>query len=90
MKGYVRDIARWINAEKAVFLAAAAWLAATGVGYQGAPVTAGWGPARVAESPPDHRPMRLEAPPPIGEFLAGARGNPFADEKRVAFRPKGS
>ncbi len=88
MQRYARDVARWINPEKTVFLAAAAWLAVTGVGYQRAPVTAGWGPARVADSPPDHGPLKLEAPPPIGEFLAGERDSPFTDQKRlVTLRP---
>ncbi len=77
----------WLNAERGVFLAAALWLLVTGVRFQNAPVTEHWGPPRVPDVPPDHRPVNLSAPPPIEEFLASERGSPFGDkERKVAFR----
>jgi len=79
----------WMNAEKGVFLVAALWLLVTGLRFQNAPVTERWGPPRVPDAPPDHRPVNLSAPPPIGEFLASERGSPFGDEERKgAFRPR--
>ena len=84
----IRGLRNWINAEKGVFIAAALWLLVTGVGFQNAPVTRSWGPPRVPDVPPDHRPVNLAAPPPIGEFLASERGSPFGDEERkLAYKP---
>jgi hypothetical protein len=78
----------WVNVERGVFVAAALWLLVTGVRFQNAPVTEHWGPPRVPDAPPDHQPLNLAAPPPIGEFLASERGSPFGDvERRVAYRP---
>jgi hypothetical protein len=78
----------WVNVERGVFVVAALWLLVTGVRFQNAPVTEHWGPPRVPDAPPDHRPVNLSAPPPIEEFLASERGSPFGDvERKVAYRP---
>ncbi len=83
-RAVVKGFWHWINTEKAVFLLAAAWLTGTGVGFQGAPVILQWGAPRVNDASPEYRPVKLGPPPPIGEFLAGARGSPFAEVERTA------
>lgn len=89
MQGAFKEFLRWINLEKSIFFGAALWLLVTGVRYQGAPVAGEWGPPRVLDSPPDHYPVNLQPPPPISEFLAGARASPFAEEERRAIVGRG-
>ncbi len=80
---------RWMNREKAVFSGGAAWLLWMGLLYQAAPSLREWGPQRTDVPPPESRYVSLEAPPPLMEFLAGDRGNPFSDiERRTAFQEK--
>ncbi len=83
-RAVVKGFRSWINTEKAVFLLAMAWLTGTGVRFQSAPVIPQWGAPRVNDAPPEYRPVKLEPPPPIGEFLAGARGSPFGEVERTA------
>jgi uncharacterized protein YjhX (UPF0386 family) len=83
------DLARWVNRERAAFSVAAVWLLWMGLRYQSAPVLAEWGPQHTDVPPPEERFVNLGPPPPISEFLAGDRGNPFSDvERRVAFEPQ--
>ena len=84
MQVILRQFGRWINAEKGVFFAASLWLLATGVRFHGTPVSSEWPPPRVFDSPPGHYPVGLHSPPPVGEFLAGARASPFTEEQRRA------
>lgn len=80
---------RWINQEKAAFCTGAAWLLLVGLRYQAAPSLDEWGPQRTDVPPPEEGYVSLAAPPPLAEFLAGDRGNPFSDvERRTAFQPK--
>lgn len=75
---------RWLNREKAIFLASAAWLMAMGVAFQRVPSVKEWGPPRTAEEVRDPASVNLASPPPLAEFLAGARPNPFAEPPRLA------
>jgi hypothetical protein len=82
-------LAGWINLEKAAFLAAAALLAAGGVAFHVTPEVPRHGPALTATAPGAPPSVELEAPPPLGSFLAGSRGNPFAEpETRTVYRPR--
>ena len=83
------ELARWVSRERAAFSIAAVWLLWMGLRYQSAPLLAEWGPQHTDVPPPEERFVSLGPPPPISEFLAGDRGNPFSDvERRIAFRPK--
>jgi len=82
MMAALRQFWRWINVEKGIFFGVLLWLAVIGVRFHGSPVAADWGPPRVLDSPPAHYPVGLHSPPPVGEFLAGARASPFTEEQR--------
>lgn len=79
----VEALVLWLNREKAAFLAAAAWLLLAGISFQSVPRTRDWGPPRVTDAGREPPAVSLEPPPPLGEFLAGARGNPFSEPARA-------
>jgi len=79
----VDTLTLWLNREKAAFLVGAAWFLAAGLSFQSVPRVRAWGPPRVAEAAGEPVPVSLEPPPPLGEFLSGARANPFGGPERA-------
>lgn len=67
----------WLNKEKAAFLAASAWLLLCGAMYSFAPEVRRWGQPRTNEPPPKAHFLNIKEPNPMGEYLVGARPDPW-------------
>jgi hypothetical protein len=83
------SLARWLNVEKAVFLASAAWLLVVGLRFQACPEMRQWAPPMTSVPPPQDRVVSLARPPALAGFLSGERANPFGERRLLLAQDRG-
>jgi hypothetical protein len=80
----LKRIAARLNAERVVFLLAAGWLLAMGVGFTHAPEIPEWGPARTGERPADIVSLDVDSTMPFPEGGIDPFGGPGKDSETKA------